>query len=70
MVLFWYALGVGFYTSRVPECFFPGKFDIIGHSHTWWHICVVVAGLINYALAVRLYYMSPYFVIGGLSETA
>lgn len=64
MVVFWYALGVGFYTSRVPERFLPGYFDFFGHSHTLWHICVVLAGLLNYALAVRLYYMSPLFAAG------
>ena len=23
---------------RIPECFYPGKFDIVGSSHQWWHV--------------------------------
>lgn len=29
--------------SRVPESLYPGRFDIWGHSHTWWHILVVLS---------------------------
>lgn len=29
--------------SRVPESLFPGRFDFWGHSHTWWHILVVLS---------------------------
>ncbi|KAF5275820.1 hypothetical protein FQR65_LT04058 [Abscondita terminalis] len=31
------------YLTKVPERFFAGKFDYLGHSHQWWHIFVVVA---------------------------
>jgi len=31
-------LAAVFYTTYVPECFAPGKFDLIGNSHQWWHI--------------------------------
>ncbi|VDL99614.1 unnamed protein product [Schistocephalus solidus] len=29
---------VVFYLSRIPERFYPGKFDVIGHSHNFFHI--------------------------------
>jgi predicted membrane channel-forming protein YqfA (hemolysin III family) len=31
------------YLFKIPERFFPGLVDIIGHSHQWWHILVVLA---------------------------
>ena len=44
---FW--IGIGsmlfggfFYTTHFPECFKPGEFDIIGASHSWWHLCTSV----------------------------
>eukprot|EP00300_Choanocystis_sp_HF-7_P003743 c12859_g1_i2.p1 GENE.c12859_g1_i2~~c12859_g1_i2.p1 ORF type:complete len:233 (+),score=32.64 c12859_g1_i2:383-1081(+) len=44
--------GAVLYASCVPERFFPGKFDILGHSHQIWHIAVILGYLCNYA-AVR-----------------
>merc|ERR1712228_117349 len=26
-----------FYIAKIPEIFLPGKFDIFGSSHQWWH---------------------------------
>ncbi|XP_050212327.1 heptahelical transmembrane protein 3 isoform X2 [Mercurialis annua] len=40
-----YAIGVGFYVSRVPERWKPGAFDIAGHSHQIFHVLVVLAAL-------------------------
>ncbi len=31
-----------FYVSHVPERFFPKRFDFIGHSHQWFHVCGVL----------------------------
>jgi len=28
-----YLGGLVFYVKRIPEIFWPGKFDILGHSH-------------------------------------
>lgn len=36
-------LGLAFHSSRFPERVAPGRFDLWGHSHTWWHVCVVLA---------------------------
>lgn len=37
-----YILGLGLYTFRIPERFWPGKFDIWCHSHQIFHVCVVI----------------------------
>lgn len=39
-----YFTGFLFFLFRAPECFFPGTFDIIGHSHQLWHLFVFFAG--------------------------
>jgi len=33
-----------FYIAKIPEILLPGKFDIFGSSHQWWHI-IIFAGL-------------------------
>lgn len=50
---FLYIGGAAIYAARVPERFWPGSFDIWGHSHQIFHIMVVLAafshakGLLN-----------------------
>ncbi|KAL5699094.1 Heptahelical transmembrane protein 3 [Ranunculus cassubicifolius] len=44
-----YAIGVGFYVSRIPERWKPGAFDIAGHSHQIFHVFVVAGALTHYA---------------------
>ncbi|XP_013387641.1 progestin and adipoQ receptor family member 3 [Lingula anatina] len=34
---------LGFYLTKFPERYFPGKVDYIGSSHQWWHVIVVAA---------------------------
>ncbi|KAF2084934.1 HlyIII-domain-containing protein [Saccharata proteae CBS 121410] len=38
-----YVLGAGIYASRIPERFYPGKFDIWGSSHQIFHVLVLCA---------------------------
>uniref|UniRef100_A0A183CKA6 G_PROTEIN_RECEP_F1_2 domain-containing protein n=1 Tax=Globodera pallida TaxID=36090 RepID=A0A183CKA6_GLOPA len=33
----------GFYISLIPERILPGKFDLIGCSHQWWHMLILAA---------------------------
>ncbi|OJJ43150.1 hypothetical protein ASPZODRAFT_136707 [Penicilliopsis zonata CBS 506.65] len=33
-------VGCYFWERRVPECLFPGRFDLWGQSHTIWHVLV------------------------------
>jgi len=42
MALF-YLVGAAIYASRMPERFWPGKFDLIGNSHQIFHSFVVIA---------------------------
>ena len=43
-----YVLGATLYVLRVPERFFPGKFDIWASSHQLFHMCVVTGALMHY----------------------
>ena len=43
-----YILGAVIYVLRIPERFFPGKFNTWASSHQLFHICVVCAALIHY----------------------
>lgn len=43
-----YLTGAGLYVLRIPERFFPGKFDIWASSHQLFHVCVVSAALVHY----------------------
>lgn len=43
-----YAIGAGFYVSRVPERWWPGVFDIAGHSHQIFHVFVIMGALAHY----------------------
>eukprot|EP01102_Stenamoeba_stenopodia_P015677 TRINITY_DN536_c0_g1_i1.p1 TRINITY_DN536_c0_g1~~TRINITY_DN536_c0_g1_i1.p1 ORF type:complete len:512 (-),score=100.12 TRINITY_DN536_c0_g1_i1:310-1845(-) len=49
-----YLIGTAFFVTRIPERFFPGKFDIWFHSHQWWHIMVVIGALFHYYFALEL----------------
>lgn len=63
-----YIAGAGLYVARVPERFFPGKFDICLHSHQLFHVCVVIAAwvhydgilnMVNYRLSVGVECLAP-----------
>ncbi|CAG8632524.1 17034_t:CDS:2 [Gigaspora rosea] len=43
-----YLTGAFIYGSRIPERWFPGKFDIYGSSHQIFHFFVVAAAFIHY----------------------
>ncbi|XP_077216741.1 heptahelical transmembrane protein ADIPOR2-like [Tasmannia lanceolata] len=49
-----YAVGAGFYVTRVPERWKPGAFDIAGHSHQIFHVFVVAGALAHYAATLVL----------------
>ncbi|RHY55170.1 hypothetical protein DYB37_006365 [Aphanomyces astaci] len=46
-------VGVALYVTQFPERSFPGRFDLVGSSHQWWHVCVFTAALVYYAYAVQ-----------------
>lgn len=45
---FLYVCGTMFYALRIPERFFPGKFDIWFQSHQIFHVFVVAAAFVHY----------------------
>ncbi|PRQ37692.1 hypothetical protein RchiOBHm_Chr4g0405431 [Rosa chinensis] len=49
-----YATGAGFYVSRIPERWKPGKFDIAGHSHQIFHVFVVLGALAHSAATLAV----------------
>ncbi|KAI5625798.1 progestin and adipoQ receptor family member 9 [Silurus asotus] len=40
---FWLVVSAAFNVSKIPERFSPGKFDIWGHSHQWFHCCTFLS---------------------------
>ncbi|XP_077171497.1 membrane progestin receptor epsilon-like [Paroedura picta] len=40
---FWLLASGIFNVSKIPERFSPGKFDIWGHSHQWFHCCTFLS---------------------------
>lgn len=40
-----YGIGALFFVSRWPERRWPGRFDLLGHSHQFWHIFVLLAAV-------------------------
>lgn len=40
-----YGAGAFFYLQRWPEKHWPGRFDILGHSHQVWHVFVLLAAV-------------------------
>ncbi|KAG0499161.1 hypothetical protein HPP92_003852 [Vanilla planifolia] len=47
-----YLVGTGFYVSRVPERWRPGKFDVAGHSHQIFHVFVLAGAAAHYVAAL------------------
>lgn len=47
MALF-YIVGTALYALRIPERFCPGKFDLWFHSHTLFHLFVIVGAFVHY----------------------
>lgn len=39
-----YGAGFGLFMYRLPERLAPGRFDLLGASHQWWHVGVWAAG--------------------------
>lgn len=38
-----YIGGLVIYATNCPESLLPGKFDLWGHSHQWWHCAILLA---------------------------
>lgn len=54
-MMFFYGIGVFIYAFRLPEIFWPGRFDRFFSSHQIWHLCVLAAALTHFFNCVRMY---------------
>ncbi len=43
-----YMIAAIFNATRVPERFFPNRFDVFGHNHQWVHIITTIGTLCHY----------------------
>lgn len=50
-----YLVGAALYAARIPERYFPGRFDIFFGSHGIFHLLVFGAAYTHYLTVVRLY---------------
>jgi adiponectin receptor len=50
-----YAAGVTIYLTKVPERWFPGRFDVFLHSHQLWHLFSLVAALVHFTNCAAMY---------------
>jgi len=42
-----YFIGALFFMCRFPECFWPGRFNLVFQSHQIWHVMVVAGMLVH-----------------------
>jgi len=56
VITFYVILGVAmtFYMSKFPECYCPGQFDYLGHSHNFWHLLISMSLIYWRWVAVQL----------------
>lgn len=54
-------VGFIFYALQLPEKRWPGRFDIIGHSHQIWHIFVFTGAYLFYVavLPSSILFLNP-----------
>jgi adiponectin receptor len=54
LMLLSYGTGAALYATRVPERFYPGKLDLVLHSHQIFHILVVVGVMLHLFVITNL----------------
>lgn len=57
-----YIGGAIIYVLRIPERWFPVKFDLIGNSHNIFHVAVIVGFAIHFNESMNLYLSRREFV--------
>ncbi|KAK3334220.1 mPR-like GPCR protein, partial [Cercophora scortea] len=50
---FFNIVGVAVYAARIPERWFPYRFDIFGASHQIFHVAVIVAAVVHFVGLLR-----------------
>ncbi|XP_013378699.1 membrane progestin receptor beta [Lingula anatina] len=51
--LAWFLASGFFYTSDIPQRFWPGKCDFIGHSHQFFHVCIMMTTFFQFDGVIR-----------------
>eukprot|EP00831_Metopus_contortus_P063280 TRINITY_DN5571_c0_g1_i4.p1 TRINITY_DN5571_c0_g1~~TRINITY_DN5571_c0_g1_i4.p1 ORF type:complete len:436 (-),score=31.65 TRINITY_DN5571_c0_g1_i4:61-1329(-) len=51
-----YVSGALIYIARIPERWFPGKFDKFGHGHNWFHFFVLIAAICHFFGSLECYH--------------
>lgn len=55
LMFFLYAAGLVIYLSKVPERWFPGRFDLWLHSHQLWHVFVLCSAVVHFFTCTAMY---------------
>lgn len=55
LMMLLYMLGMVIYIFKIPERWFPGRFDIWCHSHSIWHVFVLAASVIHFVNCASMY---------------
>ena len=50
-----YIGGLVLYATNFPERVWPGRFDIVGQAHQFWHLAIVAAILLHYRAALAFH---------------
>ncbi|KEG11739.1 adiponectin receptor protein 1 [Trypanosoma grayi] len=50
-----YGMGTMIYCLRIPECWYPGEFDLLFSSHQIWHVFVLAAACVHFFTCTAIY---------------
>jgi adiponectin receptor len=56
-----YIVGAYIFSNRLPESFFPGKFDFCGNSHNLWHMFVLLATITYFYGSLEVYHLRRHY---------
>ncbi|CBZ26412.1 conserved hypothetical protein [Leishmania mexicana MHOM/GT/2001/U1103] len=57
LMLVTYCVGIVIYIFKVPERWYPGRFDVWLHSHQLWHFFVLCAAVVHYFTCIGAFQM-------------
>lgn len=55
LMFLFYGVGTVIYVTKIPERFYPGRFDIWFNSHQVWHILVFLAAAVHFFTCIGIY---------------
>ena len=50
-----YIIGAAIYALRIPERWYPRKFDRFGQSHNIFHVAVIIGAAIHFNESMKLF---------------